>query len=104
MESFGYFNPHQNIIEANPERINYWLGKGASPSETVHNLLITKGVIQGEKVQVTKPKKKPAPSAEAPSTGSGPSAQSPAPTEPATTPAPAPETPAQEPPKEEVQS
>ena len=97
LESFGYFNPHQNIIEANGERINYWLIKGAKPSETVHNLLITKGIIQGEKIQVTKPKKKEKSPEQAPSH----QATAPVPLTPETPPV---QTPTEKSPKEESQN
>ncbi len=40
LESIGYYNPLQerNNYEINIERYNYWLQRGAIPSETVKNL------------------------------------------------------------------
>jgi small subunit ribosomal protein S16 len=32
------------------DRVNYWIGKGAKPSITVHNLLVSKKVISGKKI------------------------------------------------------
>ena len=40
------------------EKIKHWLSQGAHLSETANNLLINKGIIEGDKVQVWKPKKK----------------------------------------------
>ncbi len=44
--------------EFKTDRINYWIGKGAQISTTVHNLLIDKKVLSGKKVNAL-PKKKP---------------------------------------------
>lgn len=39
-------------------RIVHWIGVGAQPSETVHNLLVSRKIIEGKKINVL-PKKKP---------------------------------------------
>lgn len=50
-ELLGTYNPHakgnQFIVKA--ERVLYWIGQGAQASDTVHNLLVTNGVIKGDK-------------------------------------------------------
>ena len=78
LEFLGSYDPHKNELSVKEDRIKYWLSVGASLSETVNNLLVGKGVIEGEKVKVWKPKKKkkeiapqaaptvPAPATEAP--------------------------------------
>ena len=38
--------------------MKYWISKGAQPTDSIRNLLINKGVIQGKKVNVL-PKKTP---------------------------------------------
>lgn len=43
-------------IELNAERIKHWIGNGATVSDTVHNLLVTKKIIDGKKKNVL-PKK-----------------------------------------------
>ena len=59
IEILGNHNPSQkDRTQLNAERINYWISKGAQVSPTVHNLLISKGVIEGKKVNVL-PKKHP---------------------------------------------
>ena len=40
------------------ERILHFISKGAQPTATVHNLLVKKGVIVGEKIHVSAKKKK----------------------------------------------
>ena len=46
IERLGWYNPIKSGLEAdlNEERIRYWLGQGAVPSATVHNLLAKKGI------------------------------------------------------------
>ncbi len=49
LEDLGWYNPRVKKGEFNKERVNYWLGVGAKASDTVHNLLVTHGVITAEK-------------------------------------------------------
>jgi len=44
-------------IAVNAERVRYWMSKGAQLSDAVHNLLVSKGVIEGKKRDVL-PRKK----------------------------------------------
>ena len=53
-EILGSFHPKTKATVLKNERILYWLSKGAQASSTVHNMLVTKGVIQGKKVNVVK--------------------------------------------------
>ena len=41
VESVGYYNPAMNPIRLNLEleRVDYWIGQGAQPSETVRSLI-----------------------------------------------------------------
>lgn len=39
------------------ERILHWISKGAQLTDTMHNLLIAKGVIKGKKIDVSAKKK-----------------------------------------------
>lgn len=57
-EYVGSYHPKTKEVTLNEERIKYWISVGAQPSDTVNNLLISKGVIEGEKVNVL-PKKSP---------------------------------------------
>lgn len=58
LEVLGAYNPHRNEVTLNGERIKYWQGMGAQVSDTVHNLLVGDGVIEGKKRNVL-PKKSP---------------------------------------------
>ena len=49
IEELGWFAPQakeDKQVSLNPERIQYWLGVGAQPSETVRNLLKKQGIIK----------------------------------------------------------
>lgn len=67
LEKLGTYNPHTKETVLNNEAILSWIGKGAQPTATVHNLLVNKGVIKAEKVRAgkTKPGKKKAAAIEA---------------------------------------
>jgi small subunit ribosomal protein S16 len=47
VEIVGHYNPRSEPTEivVNEERVKYWLGVGAQPSETVHRILHTQGLI-----------------------------------------------------------
>lgn len=59
LELLGSYDPHATPtgIELKADRIKYWLSVGARPSDTVHNLLVEKGVIEGAKKVIAKAKK-----------------------------------------------
>ncbi len=52
VERVGSYNPHTKVRTLNTERINYWLSKGAQASGTVHNMLVSAGVVKGKKINV----------------------------------------------------
>ncbi|MDD4467410.1 MAG: 30S ribosomal protein S16 [Candidatus Paceibacterota bacterium] len=56
VESVGYVNPLTKECRLEEDRIKYWLSVGAKPSDTVHNLLVKKGIIEGEKIPLHKVK------------------------------------------------
>jgi small subunit ribosomal protein S16 len=61
LEILGTYNPRAKAGDKrtlNTDRIKYWLGQGAQPSETMHNFLVHDNIISGKKVNVL-PKKKP---------------------------------------------
>jgi small subunit ribosomal protein S16 len=57
LEKLGSYNPKTKIRILDTERIAYWMSKGAKPSETMHNMLITEGAIKGKKINVLWKKK-----------------------------------------------
>lgn len=54
LEDLGWYNPHENKQSFLKERVLYWLKTGAKTSPTVNNLLITAGILSGEKLPVHK--------------------------------------------------
>jgi small subunit ribosomal protein S16 len=48
LEVVGQYNPLVNPaqIDVNPERAQYWLSKGAEPSETVKSILRKKEIVK----------------------------------------------------------
>jgi small subunit ribosomal protein S16 len=59
LEILGSYDAREkNVTKVDGDRIKEWISKGAQVSDTVHNLLINQGVIDGEKKNVL-PKKTP---------------------------------------------
>lgn len=58
VEKVGTYNPKSKERVLDAERIKYWLSVGAKASGTVHNMLISAGIIAGKKINVL-PKKHP---------------------------------------------
>lgn len=52
IEIVGSWDPHQKKGVFKNERIQYWLSNGAQASDTVHNLLVSQKIIEGEKRDV----------------------------------------------------
>ena len=63
-EILGTFNVKAGIFEAKADRVKHWISVGAQVTPTVHNLLISKGVLEGKKKNVL-PMKTPQKKAEA---------------------------------------
>ena len=57
IEELGFVDPLKKRKSLEKERILYWISKGAQPSDTVHNLLISEKIIEGKKIHVAKMKK-----------------------------------------------
>ncbi len=58
VEIVGSWDPHQKKGTFQADRIKYWLEQGAKASDSVHNLLISQKVIDGEKRAIKISKKK----------------------------------------------
>lgn len=57
-EILGSYNPRLKTKQLKAERIKYWLSKGAQPSDTIHNLLVSEKILDAKKVKAWTPKKK----------------------------------------------
>jgi len=55
VEILGSYDPHQKVAVLKEERIKYWLSQGAQASDTVYNLLVSKGLITDKKRAVKLP-------------------------------------------------
>ncbi len=77
-ELLGTYNPRSKALTLNEARVKEWIAKGAQPTGSIRNLLITKGVLTGKKVNVlpkkTPPKKEVAETAPAPAEAPAPEA------------------------------
>lgn len=58
LEILGSYNPHTKDLNIKEDRVRHWIEKGSGLSPSVNNLLIDKGVIEGEKVTASKSGKK----------------------------------------------
>lgn len=58
VERVGTYNPRTKVRNLVVDRIKYWLSVGAKASGTVHNMLVSAGIVEGKKVNVL-PKKSP---------------------------------------------
>ena len=66
VDNLGFYNPKLGVIEIDGEKAKKWLSQGVQASDTVHNMLVTKKIIEGKKINVL-PKmsnRKPEPAAE----------------------------------------
>lgn len=52
LEILGTYEVKTGNFECKSDRVKYWIGVGAQASDTVHNLLISKNVIEGKKINV----------------------------------------------------
>jgi len=51
-EDLGAYNPFTKKASFKAERVQYWIGVGASPTVTAHNLLVKNGVVTTPKRRV----------------------------------------------------
>ncbi len=56
LESLGFYDPvaQPKQVKIKEDRVKYWLSVGAQMSPTVHNLMVSQGIIQGPKVKATR--------------------------------------------------
>ncbi len=58
VDRIGSYNPKTKNFIIDADKARDWISKGVKPSDTMHNLLISKKVIEGKKINVL-PKKSP---------------------------------------------
>jgi len=52
IEDLGFYNVKSGVSEFKADRIKYWISVGAKISPTVFNMLISKNIMEGKKVNV----------------------------------------------------
>lgn len=57
-EILGHYTVKNDQVELKTDRIKHWMSYGAQPSDTMHNVLIKAGLVEGRKKNVL-PKKAP---------------------------------------------
>ena len=59
VEDLGSYDPITKKQTVNKERVKHWIGVGAKPTPTVHNLFLKNQIIEGSKVKIAvRPSKK----------------------------------------------
>ncbi|MCR4279813.1 MAG: 30S ribosomal protein S16 [Candidatus Komeilibacteria bacterium] len=48
LENLGNYNPRSKELVINQERLKYWVSVGAQMSNTVNNLMIKQGLVEGK--------------------------------------------------------
>lgn len=56
----GFYNPHTDTFKVDSETVHTWLAQGVQPTPTVHNLMVTHGLLKAEKVRSWRAKQKEA--------------------------------------------
>lgn len=56
VEVLGSYDPYSKQSVLKRERIQHWIGQGAQPSDTAHNLLVREGILTEKKRAVKMPK------------------------------------------------
>lgn len=51
LEILGTYNPHTKEANLKVDRIKHWLDNGAQSSDSVHNLFLKEGVVEGKKAK-----------------------------------------------------
>lgn len=52
IDQLGFYNPKLGVVEIDGEKAKAWLAKGVQASPTVHNMLVSKKVIEAKKINV----------------------------------------------------
>lgn len=65
VDKVGTYDPKSKQRVLDTERIKHWLSVGAKPSATVHNMLVSLGIVDGKKINVLPMYKAPAEAAAA---------------------------------------
>ena len=56
VEVLGSYDPFSKQVTLRRDRVQHWVGRGAKPSDTAHNLLVREGILTEKKRAVKMPK------------------------------------------------
>ena len=56
VEVLGSYDPFSKQATLRRDRVQHWVGRGAKPSDTAHNLLVREGILTEKKRAVKMPK------------------------------------------------
>ena len=59
VEILGSYNPRKKNFQVKEERVKYWIAQRIEMSETVHNLFVTKNLLDAKKIKAFTIPKKP---------------------------------------------
>lgn len=65
VDKVGTYNPKTKEHNLDAEKVKHWISVGAKPSPTVHNMLVSLGVINAKKINILPAYKAPAEAAAA---------------------------------------
>lgn len=57
-ENLGTYNPRTKKLDIQADRIKHWISQGAQPTDTIFNILVAEGVIDGKKRRASRISKK----------------------------------------------
>jgi small subunit ribosomal protein S16 len=52
IDDLGWANPHADTHNIKADAVTQWIGKGAQPTPSVHNLLVKAGILKAPKIPV----------------------------------------------------
>ena len=58
-EALGNYDPKTKDFKVKEDRVKYWLGQHINLSPTIHNLFVSKGLLEAKKVKAFSTPKKP---------------------------------------------
>ena len=60
VDKVGTYNPKTKERTLDEVKVKYWMSVGAQPSPTVHNMLVSLGIVKGKKINILPAFKEPA--------------------------------------------
>jgi small subunit ribosomal protein S16 len=50
VDLLGFYSPKSGTVEIDAQKVKHWLSHGVKPSITLHNMLVSKKIIEGKKL------------------------------------------------------